>query len=84
MTIQPKAVRKVSNKLRSQGRVPCFVATRALNYLEARSAYGVAKNDFLQIDGMLVLPVYSPTELDMMEDFLVVSVDSEKTLGGIS
>ena len=79
MIISPSRVRLACQELRSQGQVPCFVATAPHNYHESRIEYGLTDNDILQIAGLLVLPTESAISLESAASFLLYSVDSELT-----
>ena len=84
MVISPLAIQKVAYELRSRGQVPCFVATAPEDYHDSRCAYGLAAEDILQIAGMMVLPVDSPTAMDRRGGFRMFTVDSELVHGGVS
>ncbi len=84
MVISPSAIQKVAYELRSRGQVPCFVATAPEDYHDSRCAYGLADEDILQIAGMMVLPIYSPTAMDTPGSFLMITMDSELVHGGVS
>ena len=84
MIIQPKAIENAVSELRARGLVPCFLMTSAQHYYDSRSAYTLAENDLLQIDGLLVLPDCCPMQSDERSEFLVLCVESELAFGGVS
>ena len=84
MIISPSAIQSVAYELRSRGQVPCFVAAAPEDYHDSRHAYGLADEDILQIAGMMVLPVDSPTAMDTPGGFLMFTMDSELVHGGVS
>ena len=71
-------------ELQARGQVPCFVATAVENYLDSRLAYGLEEDDILQIAGMMIVPTESEGGGEPSPAFLIFSVDSELTYGGVA
>ena len=71
-------------ELQARGQVPCFIATAIENYRDSRLAYGLEDDDILQIAGMMIVPTESDADGEPSPAFLMFSVDSELTYGGVA